>query len=250
MINEYHRPDTIEETLRLIARPDPRTLPLGGGTVLNHSGGESLAVVDLQSLDLDTIQERGNDLEIGATATLQSLYATPHLPAALQAAIKLDTNYNLRQVATLAGALVACDGRSPLATVFLALDAKLTLQPGDEEVTLGNLLPLREELLRHRLITKITIPLQVKLAFEFVARTPADRPIVCVAIAQWPSGRTRLALGGYGKIPALAMDGTEATGLEVAARDSFHEAADEWASAEYRRDVAATLAKRCLQNLS
>jgi CO/xanthine dehydrogenase FAD-binding subunit len=250
MIQEYHRPQTLEETLTLLARPEPKTLPLGGGTVLNLSGGESLAVVDLQSLGLDAIQERGNDLEIGATATLQSLYATPNFPAALRAAIKLDTNYNLRQVATLAGALVACDGRSPLATGFLALDAKLTLQPGDEELTLGNLLPLREELLRHRLITKITIPLQVKLAFESVARTPADRPIVCVAVAVWPSGRTRLALGGYGKIPTLAMDGIEATGLEVAAHGSFHEAADEWASAEYRRDVAATLAKRCLQNLS
>jgi CO/xanthine dehydrogenase FAD-binding subunit len=45
------------------------------------------------------------------------------------------------------------------------------------------------------------------------------------------------------------MDGTEAEGLESAAKNACHEAADEWASAEYRMDVAATLAKRCLEHI-
>jgi len=53
----------------------------------------------------------------------------------------------------------------------------------------------------------------------------------------------------------LAMDGTEAEGAstssaEAAARNAFHEANDEWASAEYRIDVAATLAKRCLEKIT
>ncbi|HXQ37944.1 MAG TPA: hypothetical protein VN843_28310, partial [Anaerolineales bacterium] len=99
------------------------------------------------------------------------------------------------------------------------------------------------------LITSFTIPLNVKLAFEYVSRTPADKPIVCTALAQWNSGRTRLVIGGYGTSPMLAMDGTEAEGLETAARNAFHEATDEWGSAEYRMDIAATLAKRCLENI-
>ena len=106
------------------------------------------------------------------------------------------------------------------------------------------------------------IPHNIKLAFEYVSRTPADKPIVCAALAQWNSGRTRLALGGYGKSPMLAMDGTEAEGVDTsstdyvlrsvqtAARNAFHEATDEWASAEYRMDVASTLAKRCLEGLN
>jgi hypothetical protein len=85
----------------------------------------------------------------------------------------------------------------------------------------------------------------VRLAFETVARTPADRPIVCAALAQWPSGRTRLALGGYGQAPLLAMDGNEPGGVETAVRNAFAEAGDEWASAEYRSEMAAVLAKRC-----
>ncbi len=112
-------------------------------------------------------------------------------------------------------------------------------------IRLGDLLPLRNKLLPGKLITRIEIPLNIKLAFETVARTPADKPIVCAALAQWPSGRTRLALGGWGQIPTLAMDGNESGGLQTAARNAFSEAADEWASAEYRMEVAAILGKRC-----
>jgi CO/xanthine dehydrogenase FAD-binding subunit len=46
------------------------------------------------------------------------------------------------------------------------------------------------------------------------------------------------------------MDGTESDGIETAARNAFHEATDEWASAEYRMSIAATLAKRCLESFN
>jgi CO/xanthine dehydrogenase FAD-binding subunit len=136
---------------------------------------------------------------------------------------------------------------------MLALDAILILAPKNEKLSFGNYLPLRAEKDQHnshllgKLILKIEIPLNAKLAFETVARAPADRPIVCAALAQWPSGRTRLALGGYGKSPILALDGNEPGGVENAASNAFVEAADEWASAEYRSEIAAVLAKRCLE---
>jgi CO/xanthine dehydrogenase FAD-binding subunit len=64
-----------------------------------------------------------------------------------------------------------------------------------------------------------------------------------------------MAVGGYGKSPMLAMDGASSSddllrSAQAAAKNAFHEAADEWASAEYRMDVAATLAKRCVESLS
>jgi len=232
---------------------------LGGGTLLSHAAPEPLEVVDLQALQLSAIAEQGKNLDIGATATLQCLLEHGNCPPAMQTALKLEAPLNLRNAATVAGTLVACDGRSTLTTVLLALDTKLSLyelQQGANLKTpskkggpaiegtqnLGDFLPLRP----FSLITKITVPLQARLAFEYVARTPADKPIVCVALAQWPSGRTRLAVGGYGLGPRLAMDGTEPEGVEVAARNAFHDATDEWGSAEYRMDVAATLARRCL----
>ncbi|MFN3491715.1 MAG: hypothetical protein ACK40V_05800, partial [Anaerolineales bacterium] len=100
------------------------------------------------------------------------------------------------------------------------------------------------------LITSISIPLNVKTSFEYVSKTPVDKPIICASLAQWKSGRTRLALGGYGKVPLLAMDGSEDGGIETAARIAYHEANDEWASAEYRVEMAAILSKRCLESIS
>ncbi|MBI5962842.1 MAG: FAD binding domain-containing protein [Chloroflexi bacterium] len=242
MITTYHRPQTLEEALTLLTQPN--TVPLGGGTLLSHPTTDSVQAVDLQSLGLDSLTKKGNDLEIGATVTLQTLLENENCPEALKTAIKLEAPINIRNAATVAGTLVASDGRSPFATALLAMDAKMTVISKQSSVIgLGEFLPLRPR----GLITSITIPLNTKFAFEFVSRTPADKPIICAAVTQWGSGRTRLALGGYGKSPLLAMDGTEAEGLETAARNAYHEAADEWASAEYRMDVASVLAKRCLE---
>lgn len=247
MITAYHRPNNLPEALELLKQPDIH--PLGGGTLLSQLKTASVEVVDLQALGLNTIRKTGNNLEIGATATLQQLLESEHTSNALKAALKLEAPLNIRNAATVAGTLIASDGRSTLATSMLALDAKLSIQPNDEELEIGNFLPLRNEKLRGKLITAISIPLNARLAFESVARTPADKPIVCAALAQWPSGRTRLALGGYSKAPLLAMDGTEAEGLKTSAINAFHEATDEWASAEYRMNVATTLAKRCLERI-
>lgn len=247
MITAYHRPQTLDEALALLTQPD--TLPLGGGTLLSHGTVDSVQVVDLQLLGLDSLTKTGNNLELGATLTLQALLESPDCPAALKFALKLEAPLNIRNSATVAGTLVTCDGRSTFATTLLALDAKVEIRSSNTDsrtINIGEFLPLRSS----GLITSITIPTNVKLAFDYVSRTPSDKPIVCVALAQWNSGRTRMAVGGYGKSPMLAMDGTESEGVETAAKNAFHEANDDWGSAEYRMDVAATLAKRCLNQIN
>ena len=250
MITLYHRPQTLADALELLSEPDTR--PLGGGTILTHLGDESFAVVDLQALGLDKLHKVGNHLEIGATVPLQVLLESPHTPAAMKIALKLETPLNLRNMGTVAGTLVTSDGRSPFTTVMLALDAEIEICETLSEslkTPLGEFLLKRVELLRGKLITAIEIPLQTRIAFETVARSPSDKPIVCAAVARWPSGRTRLVIGGWGDSPVLALDGTDASGIEAAARNAAHDATDQWASAEYRSDVASVLALRCLENL-
>lgn len=255
MIQEYNRPATLEAALALLARPEPPTLPLAGGTALTGASRQHIAVVDLQELGLNTYQISGNSLHLGATLTLQSLLdqlpgVGAGLAAGLQKAIFHEATYNLRMAATVAGTLVASRGRSPFAAALLALDAALLLQPGAESINLGDLLPARHERLRQRLITRVSLPLNARLAYEYVARTPADQPIVCAAVAVWPSGRTRAALGGYGDLPRLAFDGTEADGAVQAAQSAYSCCGDEWASAEYRQEIAGVLVERCLRNLT
>lgn len=258
MIIEYHRPEDMEQALSLLARRDPITLPLGGGTVLNRKlrGTDAgFAVVDLQRLSLNTITREGQLLHIGATTTLQQLLENEDIPEALRESLRIEAALNMRQMATVAGTLVSCDGRSPFVTALLALDPRIVWASqsgnGQTETPLGDYLPLRSKNLlepgEKRLIAGIRFALNVQLRFEGVGRTPLDQPVVCVAVGMWPSGRTRVTLGGYGVAPILAMDGPEPGGAGMAAKNAYRYAVDAWASAEYRAETAGILASRLVR---
>src|SRR3990172_8837708 len=96
MITNYIRPQTLEEVIKLLSNPNTR--PLGGGTILSHQGDESIAVVDLQGIALNKIHKAGNNLEIGATVTLQALVENPYTINAFKTAINLTAPLNLRNM--------------------------------------------------------------------------------------------------------------------------------------------------------
>jgi Aerobic-type carbon monoxide dehydrogenase, middle subunit CoxM/CutM homologs len=249
MITDYHRPKTVEEALKLLSESNAR--PLGGGTTLTQLTNETFPVVDLQSLGLNKIIKSANVLNIGATVTLQELLESPSTPPVLKTSIKLEGPLNQRNRRTVAGALITSNGRSPFATMMIAMDARLSLNGRETSVhALGDFLISQSEILKKKLVTNIEIPIRVNIAFETVGRSPSDKPILCAALAQWKSGRIRLAIGGWGKIPTLAFDGTEASGIDKAASNAVQESKDEWGSAEYRTAIVGVLVERCLGNLS
>ena len=253
MITEYHRPDSLDELLSLVSRKSPRTIVLGGGLYINEIIKEPIAVADLQKLGMTAIKSIGKKLQLGAAVTLQVMLDSDLIPEALKQAIKHQETNNRRQVATLAGSLIAANGRSAVGGVFLALDADLVFNQAEaeiEKVRLGDFLPIRQEKLAGRVITEISIPANVGVSYQYVARSPADLPIVGAAVAQWPSGRTRVVLIGYGDQPVMVLDGPGADGAVEAAKDAYSEADDQWASAAYRSDTAGILVKRCLDNIA
>jgi CO/xanthine dehydrogenase FAD-binding subunit len=250
MILEYHRPETMEDAMRLLRRSTPKTLPLGGGTIVSQKSQNDFAVVDLQNLHLDGIHPNGNDLEIGATVRLEDLRTCEFLQPALRDAVHSETAINMRRMASIAGTIVTCNGRSSVGTTLLALDAKLIWAPGGDEIAIGNYLPLRDTWENGQLIQAVKIPLNARLAIEAVRRTPLDRPIIFVAVCMWPSGRTRVALGGTGRAPILAMDGSDATGAELAVKDAFLFATDAWAEADYRSTVSSQITRRLVSELN
>ena len=101
MVTAYHRPQTLDEVLALLARPN--TVPLGGGTLLSRPTADRVEVVDLQDLGLNSINKKGSELEIGATVTLQELFESKDCPEALKTAIKFEAPLNIRNSATVAG---------------------------------------------------------------------------------------------------------------------------------------------------
>jgi CO/xanthine dehydrogenase FAD-binding subunit len=250
MILEYFRPETLKETLSLLSRENPKTVPLGGGTVLNAPSDDDVAVVDLQALGWSGIEQKGRDLVAGATVSLQTLMNTDSIQPSLTAAIRWQAAYNLRQTGTVAGALVSGDGRSPFLTVMLALDTALVWQPDDLAQQLGEFLPLRAGKWPGAVISEVRFSTQTALSYEYVARTPADKPVVCASAARWPSGRTRIVLGGYGKAPLTILDGEANEGVLEAAEAAYLTAEDQWATADYRAEMAKVLVSRCLDTLN
>ena len=70
--------------------------------------------------------------------------------------------------------------------------------------------------------------------------------MVCVALARWPSGRTRIVLGGLAGADHR-LDGEELEGAAEVVEYALITAQDQWASAEYRIDAAKTLVGRCFR---
>ena len=241
MIVEYHRPDTLEQALSLLQRQAPRTIPLGGGTRVSQMRSDDLAVVDLQALGLDSSQQENGQFIIGTMARMKTLAEVEGLHPALKQIVTTEFPANMRQMATVGGEIVSCDGRVALVTALLAMDARLVWLPERNEISLGNYLPQRTADATLKLLVEIVFPANGQLLVEKVSRSPVDFPLLSVAVFRWPSGRIRVALGGYGDAPILALDGPDATGAELAAKDAYLAAGDEWCSAEYRSEVAARL---------
>ncbi len=246
MINQYYRPKTVEEALTLLSAEGERVIPLGGGTQISHRQHEMISVVDLQYLGLDQVVFEGNSVTLGSTVSLHAIAGNTELQPALRETASKEANFNLRQKATLAGTMVAGDGRSVLLTALLATDVVMSWLPGSVRQGLGEFLLMRDQKWAGKIIESLKIPANAALKFSSVARSPADLPVICVAMATWPSGRVRIALGGFGAVPILALDAPESGGIEFAIRDALASSTDQWASAEYRQAAAAVLVKRLL----
>lgn len=250
MITEYHRPSTLESALELLGRKTPITVPLAGGIFLDRKSEQSFAVVDIQDLSLKEIIKDGISLRLGAAVTLQELIDHPDIPSVLKEACRKESNYNHRQMATLGGCVASGNGRSILLAVLLTLNSQVEIQPGNVTVSVGEILPLRRQFLSKKLITAITINTISRVSFETISKTPGDRSIAGVSVAQWPNGRTRVCVFGFGDYPITAMDGPTVAGAEIAAKNAFAESGDINASTSYRQDLAEILVKRCLDKQS
>jgi CO/xanthine dehydrogenase FAD-binding subunit len=167
-------------------------------------------------------------------------------------ACRQEAALNLRNMCSVAGALIACSGGSALATALLALHSQVRLEPGPDQWTLDDLLDRRQAGLEGRLVTEILFQRPGTMAFASVGRSPADRPVICAAVARL-AGRAPsygVALGGFGERPILvpeaehALRAGDANGAAAAARAAYAEAGDAWASGEYRAQAAATLVRR------
>ncbi len=265
-LTEYHKPATLDEAMKLLRRTRIRTVPLAGGTSLVPEAARDVqAVVDLNALELSYIKTsdasgKPPGLEIGATTRLQALVdheaIRSYAGGTLATAILDSASRNTREAASLAGSIVAAPGNSPLFTMLLALDARLIVRAArgtrEDEVALPYWTPQPRSLILR--VTLPALPAHTRAAYEKVARTPADLPIVCAAaratIDQDQLRNVRLALGGVAEKPIVIT--SPAGSIEDMAQlavSTVTPSDDYFASADYRREMVGVLTRRALSGL-
>ncbi len=268
-LTEILRPPTLPDAVRVLRRPNVKTAILAGGTTLVPQARRDVqALVDLRDLKLDYIRREAHALRIGATTTLQDIATSPDVPPVLAQAAHASAPINVRNAATIGGVVASAGFNAPLPVVLLTLDAVLVIYaPGARQSPIAAFLAYRDKLLGDgALITEFGIPLtDARMAFEKVARTPGDAPIVC-AVARYRlddgvARDVRVAVGGVGPLPvrlaraeqtlegkplseALFAQAAEAAAQEVKPPSDF------LASAEYRNEMVRVLVRRALIGLS
>ncbi len=95
------------------------------------------------------------------------------------------------------------------------------------------------------------------MVYEQVSRSPADRPLVCLAVTEYLASKGKshvvAAIGGYGERPIRltkmehALEkGASLTEAAELAEKAYSGAGDAFASAAYRAEIAGVLARRLL----
>jgi CO/xanthine dehydrogenase FAD-binding subunit len=237
LMTAYHRPETIEEALSLLA--DTRRTPLGGGTILNADRAVSaLEAVDLQSLGLDQIAVDDGRLRIGSMATLHDVAGHANVPGVVSRIARSELPSTLRTIATVGGTVA---GRHPDSVILAALlvhDAIVEIAGGDD-VALGAL--FESGVPSGAIITAVTIDIAGDSVETSTGRTPADTPIVAVVGHRTDDGLS-LAATGVGATPVL-IDGEDPT-------RNLTPPGDFRGSPGYRLELVRVLAARVVEELS
>ena len=270
---DYAAPSSIAEAVALLASDDDAR-PLAGGQTLLPILALRMAspscLVDLHGIEaLRAIETVDGTVRIGAMVThARNLNETSHrtqLPL-LSEAVRHVAHEAVRNRGTIGGSIAYADAAAEMPLVALAMDATLCVvgPAGERRVAAGDFFVghYATALDDSDLLTHIEFPITDHAwAFEEVARRPGDFALVSAAaglrLTENRCTSARIAIGSVADRPVRAPEAeaflngqeiTAAVASEAArlATADLRSHADVHASAEYRRQVGATLIKRAL----
>lgn len=277
MVNPKHyiRPQTLEEAVELASKVGAVAVA-GGALTLNTLDLPYETVVDLQDLQsFKVIERRAGVLFVGGAVMLQAAVESPEVPGALKQALTRSIPLNVRGGASIGESLLTREPLGEWLAALIVLDARIEHAGYDDK---PGQLSLRDQpvdefvefVYRHGyryqgVISGLHIPpLPAHTAVEtaFVARTPADKPIVNAAVALTVNERGKIAvataaLGGVSALPILRLPlnpllgrklgGGDVSGLAEWIEQHAHPTSDYLGSYEYRVEMAKTLTLRALR---
>ena len=271
-IQRVLRPKSVEEAWQVrLQEPDAARFLAGGSDLVLYAPPAVRTLIDLSGLELGGLRREGDDLVIGATATLSEVAESPlagsvaggfwprvlrHVASPLQ-----------RNLATLGGAVVRAHPWSDVVTGALALDARLEVFDGEERSV-----DLAEPRGAHPAILPLVLAVRFPRAFsnceasfEKFSTTSFDvatlncacslrrEDTACqdarVVVGGTPSLARRLQpaeeiLLGRPLTPETRDAAARAAAADIDARD------DRRATAAYRRRLAEVGVRRCLARIA
>ncbi len=272
---------SIEEAVALLAEHSPDAKPIAGGTDLlvrlKRNEIAPKVLVDLAGIEaLRGIDLTDQGLRIGSTATHAQIASSPlvlqYAPAVAAASASVGA-VQTRNLATLGGNLVSCVPSLDGAPALLVLDAVVTVADTERrwQMPLEELLlePHCSALMPDELLVEIVIPAEnlgkASSFAKFGRRKALSLAVVNAAASVELDAagerfvRTAIALGAVAPTTIRAREAeafltgrrVDEGALDEASRIAATEASpidDFRASARYRRDLVAVLARRVLEN--
>lgn len=212
-LETVHKPQTIDEAAALIERQGVYPLYGGGAYLLRAAIHEAHSAVDMGAVVSAGFSSAGSVPWLGACATLETMGA---FDGHFRLVVDAEAPLNLRNTLTLGDMLLETPSDSPLMALLVGLEARVVCY-AHPSYSMEDW--FRQGLLwrTQRTILRVELPGynagQVSIAFEKVARTPADRPIVA-ALAIWDrryEQSLRVVVLGMESHPVWYVEGMQST---------------------------------------
>ena len=273
-VEEYHRPDTLEEALSLRAEFEDGIHVVSGGTLTMPAMNEGhllpKRVMDLRSLDLDYINEANGETTLGATLTYSDVIDRVDDPFLTEAAYHCGS-WAVRNVGTIGGNFFGLPTVGDFAVALLAREAEVKLERdgGERWVALSDFYtgPGTNVLESDELLTATRFPSDVgEAGYRKQSRQQEPAPSIVTVAAHLERANgsiesARIGLNGAGAHPIRAeaaervLEGAslgeetieEATG---AAAEAATPPTDAIASEWYRRKMIEKQLERVLTQLA
>ena len=256
-IHKYIRAKSIEEAYELCQNRS--SVVLGGMLWLKMQNRTVDYAIDLCDLGLNLIEDKGDEIHIGAMVSLRQLEINPILNEytqnAIRESVKNIVGVQFRNLATVGGSLFGRYGFSDVLTIFMALDAYIELYHGGIiPIQEFAAMPMTKDILVRVIIKKV--PLQIKYMSQ--RNTKTDFPVLTCAISKL--NNNYLCVIGARPLKAIVFKDEKGyldNGITEETVKSFvNDIAEQLVlgsnlcgSKEYRRRIAKVLIKRALMAL-
>ncbi len=280
---EYHEPASVEEVVALLADHGDEAKIIAGGQSLVPMMSMRLArpthLVDVIGVrGLDGIDDRGDHVAFGATASQRAAELSPLVAARLPVwaeALPFIGHVSIRNRGTIGGSMAHADASAELPAVAMVTDAEIvTWSPrGDRVLTADDFFVshFTTALAEDECVVEVRVPIgpaAVGWSFQEVARRHGDFALVGVAADEYAMGEggeigaARVCLVGVGDRPVRAraveesLVGQAASARHLrrtAAADAVRDlepATDMHGSSAFRRHLAGVVVRRTLTTAS